>query len=109
MNRKKQPATSLEAHESMKGKPISQHHNQIIAALDELGSAIYERIAIHIGWDDKNRCSRRLAELERLGIVEKTGATQNTSSNRKANIYRLTPAPQKVSEGGRTYVQPSLF
>jgi predicted transcriptional regulator len=106
--KKKLPLTSLEAHASMIGEPISLHHAKIIAALDELGNAIYERIAIHIGWDDKNRCSRRLKELELLGIVEKTGETSITSSGRRANIYRLKPPP-KPKETPATYVQNSLF
>lgn len=94
--KRKNPITSTEAWHSIKDTPVlSDHHNKIIAALDELKEGIYERIALHIGWDDKNRASRRLAELERKGIVRKTGETKNTSSGRKAFVYQLTPQPKK--------------
>lgn len=93
--KRKQPETSLEAWRSVKNTlMLSQHHSRILAALGELKEAIYERIAIHCDME-KNQISRRLLELERLGIIEKTGNTSLTLSGRKANMYRLTP-PKKV-------------
>lgn len=72
------------------------------------GEGIYEEIAEWCRFKDKNMVSRRLAELERLGKVEKTERTKNTSSGRKAFIYRL-PAPTPAESAQNQVIQQSLF
>jgi len=86
---RKNPKTSLDAYESMTTEILSTHHKQIIEALACLGKATYEDIASHLRWDDKNRASRRLAELERSQIVYKPGDKKPTKSNRQAYVYML--------------------
>lgn len=85
------PSTSLEAYKKVSKEMLSGHHAGIISALEKLGNATYEEIANYLEWDDKNRASRRLAELEREEKVYKTGEKRKTKSNRNAFIYRIVP------------------
>lgn len=91
--KQKQPETSREAWDSMRGKPVMEHHRKILTALEQIGTGMYEDIARHIGWTDFNAVSRRTKEMETLGLIEKTGEKRKTSSNRSAFTYRL-PQPK---------------
>jgi hypothetical protein len=69
-------------------------------ALDELGDATYTEIR---NWALSNlyrirhkhsllepaAVGRRLSEMERAGMIEKTGKQRVTPSLRKANVYRI--------------------
>jgi hypothetical protein len=104
------PTTSNEAWKSVKDTDmLSEHHSRILAALDELKSANYERIAMHCNMEG-NQISRRLAELERMipPLIEKTGETLATKSGRKANLYRLVPPPKKTINAS-DFIQSSLW
>jgi len=79
--------TSSAAYSSVSVDMLADHYVKILNALSVLGTAIYEDIAKNIGWEDKNRVSRRLSELEGMQLVYKTGEKKSTSSNRKANVY----------------------
>jgi DNA-binding HxlR family transcriptional regulator len=94
-----QPDTSLAAYKAVTPEMLSDHHAKLISALRELGKATYEQLAKHIGWDDKNRASRRLKELESEQVVYKTGEKKLTSSGRNANVYALVT-------NGQTSVEP---
>ena len=83
------PQTSLDAWRSMDGKILADHYCKILTALDLLGTAIYEEIATQAGFTDKNQVSRRLAELERMEMVYKTGDKGLTKSNRQAFKYKI--------------------
>lgn len=84
------PSTSNEAYKSVSIEMLNNHHSKIIKALKELGSGTYEDIAKFLQWEDKNRASRRLLELERLEIVWKPGLKKPTKSGRNAFVYCLT-------------------
>lgn len=106
--KRKQPITSHDAYESMKGTPISLHHSKILAALDEIKSGICEDIARHLDMD-KAQIYRRMDELEKLGLVREIG-TKKTSSGRNAALYELTPPPPTKESIKPNYaIQPSLF
>ncbi len=83
------PQTSLDAWRSMDGKTLAQHYQKILFSLDLLGTGIYEEIATMAGFTDKNQVSRRLAELERMELVYKTGEKGLTKSNRQAFKYKI--------------------
>ena len=83
------PQTSLDAWRSMDGKILADHYCKILTALDLLGTGIYEEIATQVGFTDKNQVSRRLAELERMELVYKTGEKGLTKSNRQAFKYKI--------------------
>jgi len=85
----KLPQTSHEANKSMTFELKQKHHNQIVGALKNLKKATYEEIADYLSWDDKNRVSRRLKELELEMIVYKPGEKKPTKSNRSAYVYAL--------------------
>jgi predicted transcriptional regulator len=83
------PETSHEAHKMMTEEVMSKHHHQIIDALKILKRATYEEIANFLDWDDKNRASRRLAELERNQVIFKPGEKRKTKYGRNAYVYML--------------------
>lgn len=83
------PQTSLDAWRSMDGKILADHYCKILTALDLLGTAVYEEIATQAGFTDKTQVSRRLAELERMELVYKTGDKGLTKSNRQAYKYKI--------------------
>jgi predicted transcriptional regulator len=75
----------------MTSEILSKHHQQIIDALSILKKATYEEIAIFLDWEDKNRASRRLAELERNQVIYKPGEKRKTKHGRNAYVYSLIP------------------
>ena len=83
------PQTSTDAFKAVSPEMLADHYQKILGALKSLKKAIYEEVAKEIGWDDKNRVSRRLAELEGMQLVYKTGEKRLTSSKRNANVYAL--------------------
>jgi len=96
-----QPDTSIAAYKSVTPEMLSDHHAKLISAIKELGSGTYEQLAKHIGWEDKNRASRRLKELELEQVVYKTGDKRLTSSGRNANVYALVTNGQVSVEPER--------
>jgi predicted transcriptional regulator len=92
------PDTSHEAHKMMTSEILSKHHQQIIDALKILKKATYEEIANFLDWDDKNRASRRLAELERNQVIYKPGEKRKTKHGRNAYVYALTKQEAMVLE-----------
>jgi predicted transcriptional regulator len=88
-NMKKFPETSLEAFESMTGKLLSAQHYEILKALLVLDKATAEEISIYLNWEDKNRSSRRMSELERDQKIFKPGEKRKTKSGRNAFVYQL--------------------
>ena len=95
------PTTSHEAYASMTPVILADHYQKILSSLSVLGKAIYEEIAVHNQWQDKNRVSRRIGELERMQLVYKTGEKKLTSSGRNANVYALVTNGQKSVEPER--------
>jgi hypothetical protein len=83
------PETSHEAYKSITDDILSKHHSQIIDALKILKKATSEEIAIFLNWDDKNRSSRRMSELERKQIIYKPGEKRKTKYGRNAFVYSL--------------------
>lgn len=106
--KRKQPITSHDAYNSMKGEPIENHHAKIIEALTVLGKANYEEITKHAGFKNANAASRRLKEMELKNLIIKTGETKPTSSGRKAFLYQLVIPPKKESYS-MLGIQPTLF
>ena len=92
------PQTSIDAWRSMDGKILADHYCKILTALDLLGTGIYEEIATQVGFTDKNQVSRRLAELERMELVYKTGEKGLTKSNRQAFKYKIRTKETIVPE-----------
>lgn len=83
------PETSLAAYRSMDGKILAEHYQRCLNSLNSLGIAIYEQIADHAGFTDKNSVSRRMKELEIMELVYKPGTKGLTKSGRQAYQYKL--------------------
>ena len=90
----KLPETSIEAYHSMTDDLLSDHHKKIIKALTILRRATAEEISVYLGWDDKNRSSRRMCELERNQIIYKPGEKRKTKYGRNAYVYELVKSPE---------------
>ena len=99
------PQTSTDAFKAVSPEMLADHYQKILGALKSLKKAIYEEVAKEIGWEDKNRVSRRLAELEGMQLVYKTGEKRLTSSKRNANVYALVTNGEVSVEPER---QPKL-
>lgn len=95
------PQTSTDAFKAVSPEMLADHYQKILGALKSLKKAIYEEVAKEIGWEDKNRVSRRLAELEGMQLVYKTGEKRLTSSKRNANVYALVTNGEKSVEPER--------
>lgn len=115
------PRTSLDAYFALTPEKLRTDYGKIVKALQVLKEANYESIANQIGWVDKNAASRRLKELEGMGVIYKPGRKQNTSRNRSAYTYKLVEngevsvQTEKVMQGetvsdiSRKLVQKELF
>ena len=100
------PRTSIESW-GIKKNGISTDHRIIRMALEEIETGTYRDIHTWILNNfykirhktsilDSVAVARRLSEMERLGMIEKTGAVRNTPSKRKANVYTL-----KLTQNGK--------
>lgn len=86
--KRKNPPTSLAAHDSVKdAKPY--YHAKIIEGLKRLKvGGTYEEIAAASGIKPEQSW-RRLSELIKMGIVFNAGYTRKTSSGRAAEVRQL--------------------
>ncbi len=82
------PDTSHAANREMTKELREEHHAKIISALEAIGAAIYEDIALKVGLD-RHQVGRRLKELVEAGKIYNTLQTGLTSKGRKANKYAL--------------------
>lgn len=93
------PDTSIESFKSVTPDMLSNHWGKILEALRELKLATYEEISDYCKFDDKNRASRRLKEMEGAELVYKPGTKKSTKSGRLAYQYALrsqdTQLPKK--------------
>ena len=115
--------TSLEAFRALTPEILAKDYQRIIHALKCLKLANYEAIAKFCGWDDINKCSRRLKELESMQIIYKPGSKSLTKRQRQAFNYSLvenneiSATPERQMKGESisdiskkiSSIQPTLF
>jgi predicted transcriptional regulator len=78
--RSNDPITSFEASDSI--KEVAKHHSTVILdCLKDHGPLGKDGISQHTKLD-KNQVSRRLNELEKLGLIIQTGRIVKSSANR---------------------------
>ncbi len=86
------PETSLIADKLMTKELRAIDNAKILDALVHFpNGAIYTDIALHLGWDDKSKVSRRMKEIldEPNSKLCLTGEKRLTPSNRPAMVYKL--------------------
>lgn len=98
------PNTSYEANRQMTKEIREQHHALILSALEQLGEAIYEDIALFIGMD-RHQVGRRLKELVDAGKIYNTLKTGLTSKGRKANKYAIKTETTRLPEKEHHYME----
>ena len=82
------PPTSHEAADSMVDAAGAQQ-SAILDALRSWGPMNHSQLDDFLGYP-AHTSNRRLPELRRMGLVERTGAKTLTSSGRQAYVYRIT-------------------
>jgi len=86
------PHTSKEA--AKRADALADRHTGMIYAVLKANDPLnFEEIAIMLQADSSefantSKVSRRMVDLERLGLAERTGATRATSSGRQAQLWR---------------------
>jgi DNA-binding Lrp family transcriptional regulator len=88
MSKRKNPDTSNEAYRSITPDMLSDIYQKILKALERLGNASGQQIAMYLTLDD-NKISRRLKEMEGLGLIYNTGLRTPTKSGRSAFQWAL--------------------
>lgn len=68
----------------------TQHHETILAVMRTSDDWTADEIAIHCHLD-RHQIGRRLGELERHGLVQKSGNQRRTAAGRMACCYRVMP------------------
>lgn len=106
------PETSIIADRMMTKELREYDHLKILEALQTFDNgAIYTQIADYNFWTDKNKVSRRMLELLKLGKVYLTGEKRNTPLGRPAQVYKFLkegeivptiPTPEHYMEGQTT-------
>ena len=88
MTKRKNPETSILAHESV--KPIkAEMYKKIIAGMEKLKvGGTSEEIALAAGLKHEQTW-KRLSEMEGLGLIFNTGITRIASSGRKSMVRQL--------------------
>ena len=97
--RRSDPSTSKEA-----GDNTSRFRaGDCGSILGALGSALAplaaEQISEVLHWASHVRANRRLKELERAGLIERTSQRHTNQSGRRAFKYRLTCDPSTIPRG----------
>lgn len=116
--KRKNPETSLIAHQNKSLESKQRDYNDIVRAYQKLGSGIYTDVATFLGWVDAAKVARRMSEMRERGLLENTGIKKMTPRNRPAFIHQLKSQPQSVSQIVDTiieqahkpdFLQPTLF
>ncbi len=104
MNKPNLPKTSHAANAQAKELKL-KHQQQILTILEHHPEGLtYEEIADCCQLD-KHAVGRRLSELERLILIHKPGTMKDTSTGRKAYVYKSF----SIVDYSRALTQPSLF
>lgn len=85
--RKTDPETSKEAAKEI-GMVASKHANKIIDCLTKFGPLGKSGIA-YFAVLDPNQISRRLPELQKMGLIEPTGKNVKSNSGRHEREWRI--------------------
>jgi len=93
--RAKDPITSFEAAESIKDV-AKMHNGVIVAGLQKFGPMGKDQIANNTGLQP-NQVSRRLSELEEIGLIELTGKQVKSNSGRNEREWRFKPVQQDLA------------
>ena len=86
------PITSFQAADSIKDI-AKMHSDVIVAGLKRFGPMGKDQIANNTGLQP-NQVSRRLSELEEIGLIELTGQKVKSNSGRAEREWRLKPIQQ---------------
>ncbi len=88
------PITSFQAADSIKDI-AKMHSDVIIAGLKRFGPMGKDQIANNTGLQP-NQVSRRLSELEEIGLIELTGKKVKSNSGREEREWRFKPVQQDL-------------
>jgi predicted ArsR family transcriptional regulator len=88
------PITSFQAADSIKDV-AKMHSDVIVAGLKRFGSMGKDQIANNTGLQP-NQVSRRLSELEEIGLIELTGKKVKSNSGREEREWRFKPFQQDL-------------
>jgi len=86
--------TSFQAADSIKDV-AKMHQDVIVAGLQRFGPMGKDQIAANTGLQP-NQVSRRLSELEKIGLIELTGQTVKSDSGRQEREWRFKPVQQNL-------------
>ena len=92
--RAKDPITSFQAADSIKDV-AKMHSDVIVAGLKRFGPMGKDQIANNTGLQS-NQVSRRLSELEEIGLIELTGKKVKSNSGREEREWRFKPVQQDL-------------
>ena len=84
--RNSDPATSHEAAASI--TDVSSHYAQILEALSTIGPLGKDGISFYSRLD-RNQISRRLNEMQKLGLISLTGKTVKSNANRQEREWTI--------------------
>ena len=114
--KRKNPATSKDAYESLDPEKIGEIYKKIVAALREIKQGTYEDIAKKIRLKPE-QVWKRMSEAHRLGLVERTGKRKKMASGREGFIWVATDKlpltesalPGKtISDFSKALIQPNI-
>jgi predicted ArsR family transcriptional regulator len=88
------PITSFQAADSIKDV-AKMHSDVIVAGLKRFGPMGKDQIANNTGLQP-NQVSRRLSELEEIGLIELTGKKVKSNSGREEREWRFKPVQQDL-------------
>lgn len=91
------PQTSKDAYKSLDPDKINEIHKRILDALKIIGKGHYEDIA-KAAKADAGRVWKRLSELHKGGLIERTGERKALSSGRDGFVWTLTEKGQPVAK-----------
>lgn len=86
--KKKQPETSLSAYHSLNSEMIDNHFGKILRSLKKLKTANYTTISQYSGLEPV-QCNRRLSEMVKAKLIERTDIKTPTPTGRNAYNYKL--------------------
>lgn len=116
MSKKSVPQTSKDALASLDPEKIGQIYKDIVMALRIIGPETYEGIAKHLK-KDSDKIWKRMSELHRMGLVERSGKRKKMASGREGFVWTATdklPNTEKIMPGrtvadfSKALIQPQM-
>lgn len=107
MGKRTKISTSQDAYKSLDPEKIRAMYAKIVKALEIIGPATYEELAVYMR-EKPERVWKRMDECRKLGLCHRPGARKIMSSGRQGFLWQAGPEPEPTKKKERVMKGPSV-